>query len=341
MMTNPLAADLDHILAHTGDLWDDLRGRRIFMTGGTGFVGCWLLESLLWGNDKLNLDVTVEVLTRDAAAFHAKTPHLARHPAVTLHIGDVRDFAYPNGNFDYIIHAATTSAYIVNPLEMLDTIVDGTRRVLDLARQSGAKRLLFTSSGAVYGRQPPALSHVSEEYHGAPDSLNAGSAYAQGKRLAEFLCAAYHREFGVKAIIARGFAFVGPYLPEDAHFAVGNFLRDARRGGPVVVKGDGTAYRSYLYAADLAIWLWTILLRGTPGRAYNVGSEDAISMAELAQAVAASVQPALPVHIERQAAPGVAPHYYVPSTLRARRELGLQQTIDLPEALARSLRSAG
>mgnify|MGYP005842338973 CR=1 FL=1 len=337
---NRLAGDLDHILEHTRSLWDELRGERLFITGGTGFFGCWLLESLAWANDRLGLRLQAWVLTRHPGAFRRKAPHLAGHAAIQLHLGDVRSFAFPAGRFSLVIHAATESSAQLNaeqPLLMLDTIVAGTRRTLDFAIHCSAQRMLLTSSGAVYGRQPPELSHVPEDYAGGPDPLDAASAYAEGKRLAELLCALYARQAGLQVKIARDFAFVGPYLPLDRHFAIGNFIADGLRGGPIRVLGDGTPHRSYLYAADLVIWLWTILLRGQPGRAYNVGSEEAISIAQLAALVAAAFQPALPVHIQQQAAPGHPAERYVPDTRRAREELGLQPTIALPAAIRRTI----
>jgi dTDP-glucose 4,6-dehydratase len=194
----------------------------------------------------------------------------------------------------------------------------------------------LTSSGAVYGRQPPDLSHTPEEYPGAPDALDPYSAYAEGKRVAETMAAVYHRRYGLPVKIARGFAFIGPYLPLDAHFAAGNFLRDGLRGGPVRIGGDGTPYRSYLYAADLAVWLWTLLFRGEPCRPYNVGGEEAVSIAELASCVA--VYFGVGVQIARAAVPGRPAERYVPSTRRAREELGLAEWISLPDAVARTAR---
>lgn len=337
---NRLAGDLDHILEHTRPLWDELRGERLFITGGTGFFGCWLLESLAWANDRLRLRLQAWVLTRHPDAFRRKAPHLAGHAAIHLHPGDVRSFEFPTGHFSHVIHAATESSARLNaeqPLLMLDTIVAGTRRTLDFATHCSAQRLLLTSSGAVYGRQPPELSHIPEDYAGSPDPLDAASAYAEGKRLAELLCALYARQSGLQVKIGRGFAFVGPYLPLDRHFAVGNFIADGLRGGPIRVLGDGTPYRSYMYAADLVIWLWTILLRGQAGRAYNVGSEDAVSIAELAALVAAAFQPAPPVNIQQPTVPGRPAERYVPCTRRARDELGLQTTIALPEAIRRTV----
>jgi len=96
----PVASlDLDHILDHTLGLWEEMGGNRIFVTGATGFFGCWLIESLLAANDRLNLGVSAVVLTRSPEAFRRKAPHLAAHPGIQLLAGDVRTFAFPEGEF--------------------------------------------------------------------------------------------------------------------------------------------------------------------------------------------------------------------------------------------------
>jgi nucleoside-diphosphate-sugar epimerase len=339
-MSNPLEKDLDHVLAHTRELWEELRGRRIFITGGTGFFGCWLLESFTWACDKLDLGAEAVVLTRKPEAFVVKARHLALHPAVRLHEGDVRSFDFPAGNFSHVIHAATESSTTLNdndPLLMLDTIVEGTRRTLEFARHCGARKFLLTSSGAVYGRQPPDMTHIPEEYQGAPDTMDPRSAYGEGKRMAELLCAIYSRRYGLETKIARCFAFVGPYLPLDGHFAIGNFIRDALRGGPIEVKGDGTPRRSYLYGAELAVWLWTILLRGAGCRPYNVGSEDELPIVALAKVVAGVCGADPEVRVHGQPTPGAAHERYVPSTRRGAEELGLSQVMGLRESARKTI----
>jgi len=334
------SADLDYVVDTTSGLWAELRGQRLFVAGGTGFFGCWLLETFIWANRKLNLGASVTVLTRDPDAFKLKSPHLTADPAVRLHQGDVRSFEFPTGQFSHIIHAAAESSARLNaeqPLTMFDTIVQGTRHVLDFAVAGKARKLLLTSSGAVYGRQPPELTHIPEDYPGAPDPMNPGSAYGEGKRAAELLCRLHAEAHGLQVKIARCFAFVGPHLPLDAHFAVGNFIRDGLCGGPVRVNGDGTPCRSYLYAADLAIWLWTILFRGETCRPYNVGSEEAITIKSLATQVAASFKPKPAVLIAKTATPGQTAERYVPLTRRAASELALLQRIDSHTAVTRTI----
>lgn len=159
------------------------------------------------------------------------------------------------------------------------------------------------------------------------------SVYGESKRIAELLCSVFGRVHGLACVVARCFAFVGPYLPLDIHFAIGNFIQDCLIGRPIRIAGDGTPYRSYLYAADLAIWLWTMLLRGQPGCCYNVGSEQAVSIAELAATVAASLESRSEIRIEGKAIPGKPPERYVPQTTRAREELGLSQWIALEDAI--------
>jgi nucleoside-diphosphate-sugar epimerase len=333
-VSRALAADLDHILEHTRPLWEELRGNRIFLTGGTGFFGCWLLESFTWANERLKLNAKAVVLTRDGARFREKVPHLAGDASVELLAGDVRNFAFPAGEFTHILHAATDSAVVPSATEVVDTIVRGTERCLALAQQARCRKFLFTSSGAIYGKQPPDLTHVPEDYAGAPDPLNPSSAYGEAKRLAELQCAlASTTDFEAK--VARCFAFVGPYMNLDVHFAIGNFLRDQMRGGPIVVKGDGTAVRSYLYASDLAIWLWTVLFHGQSNRAYNIGSENEVSIGKLARTVASIGAPQVEVRIEGRPR-GAPPARYVPSTQRAQRELGLAERVSLQPAIEKT-----
>lgn len=341
LRNNPLAGDLDYILTHTEDLWEELRGKCLFITGGTGFFGCWLLESFAWVNDNLNLNASALVLTRNYNAFQKKAPHLVANPSIQFHIGDVRNFNFPEGEFSHIIHAAATSARATfnneDPLAKFDTVVEGTRHTLDFAIKCHARKFLLTSSGAVYGKQPSGMTHIPEDYYGAPDPTDPNSAWGEAKRAAEFLCAYYSKRYSIEIKIARCFSFVGPYLPLDIHYAIGNFIRDALNGGPIQIKGDGTPYRSYLYAADLAIWLWTLLFKGESCRAYNIGSEEDITIAELAHTVAQSFQKPIEVRIAKAPALYRPPERYVPSTRRAQEECGIYQMVDLRESIKRTL----
>jgi nucleoside-diphosphate-sugar epimerase len=341
-MTNtshPLADDLDHVLEHTSTLWEELRGQRLFITGGTGFFGCWLLESFAWANEKLKLGASVLVLTRDPAAFQNKAPHLAASPAIQFHAGDVRTFDFPAGHFSHVIHAATEASAKLNeenPALMFDTIMEGTRHVLEFSRACGARKFLLTSSGAVYGAQPPDITHLEEDYAEKIIPAALTSAYGKGKLAAERFCTDFGRQHDIEIKIARGFAFVGPHLPLDTHFAIGNFINDAFHGRTITISGDGTPYRSYLYAADLAIWLWTILFRAPSLRAYNVGSARELTIAELAAKVESVLGNRSGVKILRTPTPGQPPSRYVPSVRRAEEELGLRERVDLETAIKKT-----
>lgn len=328
--------DIDHVLAHTEALWRQLDGERLFITGGTGFFGIWLLESLVAARRRFNVDVRATVLSRAPENFKSRFPWLAGDTGLAWIRGDVRDFAFPAGSFGYIFHMATVASAQLNdnqPLLMLSTIVDGTRHTLEFAKHCKARRFLLTSSGAIYGPQPTGMSHIPEDYAGGPDPLSPLSAYAEGKRMAELLCTLTPQ---VECVIARCFAFIGPHLPLDAHFAAGNFLRDALAGGPITLKGDGSAVRSYLHATDLVLWLLTLMLRGTSGRAYNVGSDQAVTTLELAQRIAAQTPIRAEPRVMGRPRDGHV-HQYLPSIDMARKELGLDVFLGLEDAISRTL----
>ncbi|MDP9038633.1 MAG: NAD-dependent epimerase/dehydratase family protein [Acidobacteriota bacterium] len=345
MGAKPISAqDLDHVLEHTRGDWEGMRGQALFLTGGTGFFGCWLVESFCHANRALGLGARVTVLTRDAARFRAKAPHLANDPAVSLHEGDVRDFAFPAGEFRYVIHAATEASAkqaAEEPLEMLSTILAGTERTLNFAGQCGARRFLLTSSGAVYGRQPAEMTHVPESYMGAPDPVDAASVYAEGKRASELMCALHQKTVRARgeefdALIARCWAFCGPHLPLDTHFAIGNFIGDILAGRPIAIGGDGTPRRSYLYGADLAVWLWVMLFRAPALVPVNVGSARDVSILELAESVAETLRPVTQITVAKRAPEGAAPARYVPAVGRAEELLGLTERVELAEQIRRT-----
>jgi nucleoside-diphosphate-sugar epimerase len=331
--------DLNLILRETQTLWEPMRGQRLFITGGTGFFGCWLVESFCHINRELGLDASATVLTRNPGNFIAKAPHLAADPHVQLLAGDVRDFDFPQGTFPFVIHAATEASArqaAEAPLEMLSTILAGTQRMLEFAATHGAARFLLTSSGAVYGLQPSTITHLPESYAGAPDPLDPSSVYAEGKRAAELMCSLYHKTENIECAIARCWAFCGPHLPLDAHFAIGNFIGNVLHRKPILIQGDGTPRRSYLYGADLAIWLWAMLFRAPPLIPINIGSGEDVSILELAQKVAQTLDPKAVVRVAGSPAPGVAPSRYVPSVSRAKQLLGLEPTVGLEESIRRT-----
>jgi nucleoside-diphosphate-sugar epimerase len=335
MNTAVLKEDLEAIVNALYPLGPAVAGRRIFLTGGTGFFGKWLLHSFLGLRNAHDLDVSITVLSRDHKGFLDSCPEFIDQPGLDFIVGDVRSFAPPTGRiFDFVIHGATAASAKLehdDPEEMYSVITEGTRHLLEVARRCEARRLLYISSGAVYGTQPPVLSHVQETYEGVPTT-----AYGRGKKASEQLCldaSTGHFE----CVIARPFAFVGPYLPLDTHFAIGNFIRDCLENRPIVIRGDGTPLRSYLYAADLAEWLWSLLLQGEHGRAYNVGSEDAISIRGLACLVRECAGTQNEILVQEQAKAGVLPARYVPSVDRVRQELGLTPRYSLSDAIRRTI----
>lgn len=307
----------------------------VFFTGGTGFFGRALLR--YWSNESKHQPFQVTVLSRNPEAFLSQFPEFSKLSWVTWCQGDILDLSsFPAGQaFTHVLHAATdsTAGPRLNVLERYDQIVTGTRNVLDFAVAVGAKRVLLTSSGGVYGQQPPEMDLIPETFHQIPDPLNPHTAYSMAKRAAEHLCGLYQSLFGIEPVIARCFAFVGPDLPLDAHFAIGNFIRDAIAGLDIVVSGDGTAIRSYLDQRDLAHWLHVLMVSGSAGRAYNVGSSQPVSIRELASLVRDIVHPTGAVHVLGTPDPAHQKMRYVPDTHRAQSELGLRESIMLADAI--------
>ncbi|MCX6968913.1 MAG: NAD-dependent epimerase/dehydratase family protein [Verrucomicrobia bacterium] len=319
--------DLEHIFHHAGGCWNRLEGKRVLFTGASGFFGSWMLESYLYAGTKSGLPFRAIAVTRDARRFSEYLPHLAGDPRVEILESDAATMAVPEGPVDYVVHSLFAPA----PLEEMEAHYElATRRLLEIAALRSSAGCLLCSTGAVY---KPSRSPILENWprFGAGDPLSYPRIRAQVEDQWE---AGFARS-GLPVTIARGFAFVGPRLPLDGQFAVGNFLRDVLSGRPVIVHGDGSPIRSYLHAADLAVRLWHILVHGQPGGTYNVGAAQELSIGDVAAAVAALVQPTAEVRILRERS-GFS--YYVPDITRIEQAFRLAPDLPFPEALARTWR---
>jgi nucleoside-diphosphate-sugar epimerase len=352
-MTSLPASDLRAVSdAVAGDLmaWN---GRRILVTGATGFFGRWMLESALEMNRVAGAGLGIVAQSRDPQRFVQTCPHLKSAPGLIWLKADPLELNAAqlttmtgSDHVDAVIHLVTEAdgAHTMgHPVAALRTIVDSTRGALELARELGATRFLFTSSGSVYGKMPPAPDgaaiNVRETDGGSFEPTDTTSAYAisgQAKRYAEQWCAAYAAEYQLHVTIARCFSFLGPGLPLAGKFAAGNFLADALAGRDIEIRSDGRPERSYLYASDLAVWLWKLLLHGRSGRAYNVGSEKAVSLRALAELVREEVNPAVKIQVLGESSGAGVAERFVPDTTRVAQELGLRETVDLREAIRRT-----
>jgi nucleoside-diphosphate-sugar epimerase len=336
---NPvLQANLQQLVITSRDDLERLSEQRLLITGGTGFIGKWLLYTLREAELVLNTRYVLTIVSRSPENF------LNQHQAFRDRVhwnwvsGDIKTCALPE-RVDQVFHGATEASAALNennPFEMIDTITLGTRRLLRWCGETGVKKLFYLSSGAVYGQQPVALSYLPETYLGGPNCLDPKQAYAEAKRLAELECCIVAKQSSLKIPIARIFALTGAFLPLNAHFAMGNFIDDALHGRDIVIEGDGRPYRSYLYAADLITWLLAIWNRGQSQTAYNVGSDQALSIADLAQEVIRLVAPAQQVIIRgAQGAEDTveAASRYIPDIRRAQADLGLSVSTSLERAI--------
>ena len=327
---------LAQVVSRCTPLWEKLDRKSIVITGGTGFFGRWILESIVAARNQLGVDLHVTVITRNSGAFATRAPHIAASNAIRFHQTDMTDFRPPEGRVDFVIHGAATPAKDsfqgIDTLSRFDTAVSGMRSILELASRSGAEKMLMLSSGSIYGEFPDSIGSVPESYLGAPSPLSTEASLGHGKRVSEFLCSYYAETFGLSVTIARCFSFVGAFLPLTIQYAIGNFIRDALLGDAIIVRSDGSPVRSYMFMGDLVVWLLTLLLHGQTRTAYNVGSDDGHALGDVARLVGQLLAPEKPVLIQGEKSDQPR-RFYVPDVSLARSQFDLSIWTSLEDGI--------
>jgi dTDP-glucose 4,6-dehydratase len=286
-------------------------------------------------------------MSRNPDDFLSSWPKYRNTPWLSLKQGDLKAFPPPDRSVTDFVHAAGETHSGTDKMLWSLQIIGGTASALDWAASSGARRFLLTSSGAVYGPQPPGIDRLVETYNGAPAPTDISSVYGQAKRAAEQLCTIFSASRPLQTVIARCFSIACPYTPLEGPYAIGNFIRDALGKDVIRVRGNGRSVRTYIFGRDVAHWLTTLLVHGSNGEAYNVGSDQAIDMARLAGLVASVVSPGKPVVIENAIRGDDASRaIYVPDIAKARAlglkvETALQDAIRLSAGIHRGIAQAG
>lgn len=319
-----------------------LAGKNLLVTGGTGFLGTYLLETVAYLNETVLAEpCRLYAITRDPRRFAERVPHVAARPEITLVEGDVRHLSLPPVPWHFIVHAAASSdarQFLQDPVGTAETIVQGTRAVLDAARGSCTEAVLFVSTGAVYGEQPPECLWLSEQGCGGPDIRDPRSCYAEAKRYAELLCRLYRTQHGVPSTIARVFALVGPYQDLNSTSAIVDFIRQALDGDTIRIRDDGRAVRSYCYIADAVAALWRLLLRDGAGEVANVGSDrEAVSFVDLAERIGRCLGKSVTVTTAGAPPAGVLGRRYAPDVSYLATLEGFRPATSLDDALGRTI----
>jgi nucleoside-diphosphate-sugar epimerase len=333
-------SDAEAVLEGRSGLLSPLRGQHLFISGGAGFLGAWLLELAKALNERHDFGLRVTVLSRNARALAARWPHLGRQKWVSFQDGDIRYFTELPRDVRFIIHAAALtdrSLFASHPSAVAEVNGLGTLRILRAANLlEDLQKFVLLSSGLVSGAQPWDTQNISEDFSGPLRCNDVNSVYAESKRFAEVVAQCAISESKLPLVTLRPFAFVGPYQSLQLPWAVTDFIRDSFNGGPIRIMGDGTTVRSIMYASDFAFWVLAALASGAPRQTYNIGSPEPITLGALARLITQFFSP-VPEIETGLGQTGYEKSRLVPSIDRAKTDLGVNVTVTLSEAIQRTI----
>ena len=262
----------------------------VLIAGGSGLIGSFMADMLLYANKNMNaninvyaMDLSMERLKSRYEGIETDKLHFVEH-----NVNELPDFDF---SVDYIIHAASPAfpaAFNSDPVGTIMSNILGTKYLLDYGKDHGVKRLLYISSGEVYGQGDLSLESFEETYAGYVDPTSARSCYPNGKRAAETLCVSYTKQFGLETVIVRPSHTYGPTVTKADNRANAQFVNKGLAGEDIVLNSAGNQMRSYTYLADSASAIISVLTSGESGNAYNIAnSASRTTIAGFAKEVAA------------------------------------------------------
>lgn len=265
--------------------WEKIEGSSFLISGATGLIGSFITDVLI------RKGCTIYALSRDLCRARQRFSYCADKIRLISHDINTPLVSTDIYTVDYVLHLASNThpaAYAADPIGTITTNIIGTQNMLEFAASHNALRCVFASSNEIYGENRGDTELFTEDYCGYIDPNTMRAGYPESKRCGEAMCQAYIKQRGLDIVIPRFTRSYGPTMRSCDTKAVSQFIHSAAEGKDIVLKSAGTQYYSYTYAADAAAGLFTVLLCGKNGEAYNIADEKSdIRLRDLAAMIAA------------------------------------------------------
>ncbi len=273
--------DLEFVSKNGESAFNQLRGQKILIIGSTSFVGMWVTEAILYADIKLNLGISITIISRNKQKTIERFGSFISSGKISPIYKSLQEVQKSELlGINQVVNLATLTDTSSGDLQLIANI-QMFQQFWNLLDSSSVKNILFTSSGAVYGKNSEELLHLKEEDSSNINNNYKNLGYGLGKISSEFLGFQWAERDNFNFKVARLFSFSGAFLPLNSNYVIGNFIKNVIDDEPILLKNPGKVYRSFLYGADMALWLWKILVEGS-NCVYNVGSDKEVSTIDLA-----------------------------------------------------------
>ena len=336
-------SDIKKIFKITKLFWKKNDNKVFFLTGCTGFFGIWIVSTFNIAIQNLKLNIKVFVLTRDKKIKKKIIYKISKNKNIKFIYGNILNFKVPNSikKIDYIIHGATTSALETFNKQNYNLkkkiIIDGTKKILRLAKKKKCKNFFYMSSGAVYKNlnKNALLNEKSKTY--SYFKLNSRdddkSVLGKSKRKAEIEVINFCKKNKISFSIGRFFSFIGPFMPMNIHYAIGNFLIAKLLKKEIKLNSSGKSVRSFMYISDCIIHIFFILFNQKSGAIYNIGSDEKISILELSRLINKILPGKVDININNK---DNSKSFYVPSIKKLKKSFPGFAYINLRDAIKKT-----